>query len=324
MSTLINYILVVYLDIMKKIWLFVISFIAIISFWVSFADIIPDNSHYLKRCSNLKNVEIGKYKVVYTYIYENWPDWCWAGPVNLCPQEKAELIWKVSEYSMGTCLPVWDMKIYLLDEKENINLLTQDNIDKNAIYLWNVVVKKSGYVDNSNPLTNETITYKIVNNWNDYKLIKESEDRVESETPFKCDGCVEIEDTIENGNFIENVDEKFLLENNNWKDFSIAWILTILIETVVLFVIFWKKDYIPNLRILLVWIFASTITLPLLRFVLPLFIKGGLEYTVIWESLVTLIEIFIIKYWLKISWWKAILVSILCNLCSYILGIIIF
>jgi hypothetical protein len=37
-----------------------------------------------------------------------------------------------------------------------------------------------------------------------------------------------------------------------------------------------------------------------------------------------LIEIFIIKYWLKISRGKAILASIICNLCSYLIGLFIF
>ena len=60
--------------------------------------------------------------------------------------------------------------------------------------------------------------------------------------------------------------------------------------------LFFKKDKILNLRILLVGILASTITLPLLRFVLPLFIKDGMWYVVIGELLVTLIEVFIIKY----------------------------
>jgi hypothetical protein len=71
--------------------------------------------------------------------------------------------------------------------------------------------------------------------------------------------------------------------------------------------------------LILTWILASTITLPLLRFVLPLFIKDGVEYMVIWELLVTIIEVFIIKYWLKISRWKAILASVVCNLCSFLI-----
>ena len=111
----------------KKIWLFILSFIAIFSFWVSFADVIPDNSHYLKRCSKLKDAEIDKYKVVYAYTYDEWPDWCWHGPFNLCSAEESKLRWRVVEYEVENCLPAWNMKIYLLDERENIDILTQDN-----------------------------------------------------------------------------------------------------------------------------------------------------------------------------------------------------
>jgi hypothetical protein len=100
-----------------------------------------------------------------------------------------------------------------------------------------------------------------------------------------------------------------------------------LIETIVLFSIaksFRKEDQIPNKRLILIWILASTITLPLLRFVLPMFIVDWVEYAVIWELLVTLIEIFVIKYWLKVSRGKAILASIICNLCSYLIWLLVF
>jgi len=280
----------------KKIWLFILSFIAIFSFWVSFADVIPDNSHYLKRCSKLKDAEIDKYKVVYAYTYDEWPDWCWHGPFNLCSTEESKLRWRVVEYEVENCLPVWNMKIYLLDERENIDILTQDNINEKAIFVWNIVVQWGEYVDNSNPLTEENTTYKIEKNGDDYKL-----ELTESNTWISLDNIKIIK-------------------------FWIAWIITILIETIILFIIaklFRKGDQISNWRLILTWILASTITLPLLRFVLPLFIKDGVEYMVIWELLVTIIEVFIIKYWLKISRWKAILASVVCNLCSFLIWLFI-
>ena len=281
----------------KKIWLFILSFIAIFSFWVSFADVIPDNSHYLKRCSKLKDAEIDKYKVVYAYTYDEWPDWCWHGPFNLCSAEESKLRWRVVEYEVENCLPAWNMKIYLLDERENIDILTQDNINEKAIFVWNIVVQWGEYVDNSNPLTEENTTYKIEKNGDDYKL-----ELTESNTWISLDNIKIIK-------------------------FWIAWIITILIETIILFIIaklFRKGDQISNWRLILTWIIASTITLPLLRFVLPLFIKVWVEYTVLWELLVTLIEIFIIKYWLKISRWRAILASVVCNLCSFLVWLFIF
>ena len=281
----------------KKLWLFILLVITLLWFLVSFADVIPDNSHYLERCSKLKDAEIDKYKVVYAYTYDEWPDWCWHGPFNLCSTEESKLRWRVVEYEVENCLPAWNMKIYLLDERENIDILTQDNINEKAIFVWNIVVQWGEYVDNSNPLTEENTTYKIEKKGDDYKL-----------------------KLTESNTWI-------LLDNTKLIKFGVAWFLTILVETIVLFFIaklFRKKDQISNWRLIFIWILASTITLPLLRFVLPLFIKDGVEYTVIWELVVTLIEIFIIKYWLKVSRWKAILASIICNLCSYLLGLLFF
>jgi len=284
---------------MKKIWLSLLSLITVISFWVSFADVIPDNSHYVNRCVRLQNVEIDNYRVIvendtvtYRDVYE-------------------PLAWNCLEQHYK----FWESRQYLLDKSVDIEEITKENIQEKAIQIWNLDVNW-WYVNNSNPLTNENFTYKIVKNWDDY-MLEESENEVidsfENETNYTLE-IVESEQGIE----LASVDRLV--------KFWIAWILTILIEILVLFAIvklFFKKDKISNLRILLVGILASTITLPLLRFVVPLFIVDGVEYTVVWELLVTLIEVFIIKYWLKISWWKAILASVVCNLCSYLLGLLI-
>ena len=283
----------------KKIWLFLLSLIAIISFGVSFADVIPDNSHYVNRCVKLQNVEIDNYRVIvendtvtYRDVYE-------------------PLAWNCLDQHYK----FWESRQYLLDKSVDIEEITKENIQEKAIQIWNLNVNW-WYVNNSNPLTNENFTYKVVKNWDDYTL-EESENEVidsfENETNYTLE-IVESEQGIE------------LASADRLVKFWIAWLLTILIETLVLFAIvklFFKKDKISNLRILLVGILASAITLPLLRFVVPLFITDGMWYAVIWELLVTLIEVFIIKYWLKISRWKAILASVVCNLCSYLLGLLI-
>jgi len=278
---------------MKKIWLFFLSIITILSVWISFADVIPENSHYVNRCVKLQNVEIDNYRVIVENdtvttrnVYEPQADEC-----------------LLHHYKFG------ESRQYLLDKSVDIEDITRENIQDLAIQIWNLrVIWK--YVDNSNPLTNENFTYQLVKNWNDYTL-EENIDSLEEETNYSLE-IVESEQGIE------------LASGNRVIKFLIAWLLTILIETIILFAIaklFRKKDQISNKRLILVWILASTITLPLLRFVLPLFIKDWVEYTVIWELLVTLIEIYIIKYWLKISRRKAILASVVCNLCSYLFGL---
>lgn len=289
---------------MKKLWLFFLSIIAILSVWVNFADSIDPNTHYVDRCVKIENPHgISWYKLIIRTVHHD------------C----GEIFHSVSPVEENKCLPHsgrwWSFRSnnsrYLVDE--NIDMSDLDNfMDKYAFNeipseefeskLW-TFFKLQGvstdwwYVSDSNPTTTETLVYKIVKDWDNYKL--------------------EILRSIWS---VE-------LNNDTLIKFWIAWILTILIETIVLFIItklFRKKDQISNKRLILIWILASTITLPLLRFVLPLFIMDGTWYTVIWELIVTLIEVFIIKYWLKISRGKAILASIVCNLCSYLLWLIVF
>jgi hypothetical protein len=202
----------------------------------------------------------------------------------------------------------------LLDKSVNLDEITKENIQDKAIQIWNLRVIW-WYVDDSNPLTNENFTYKIIKNWNDYTLEESDGESVETSEDDYTLEIVETEQGIE------------LASVDRFVKFWIAWILTILIETIVLFIItklFRKEDQISNSRLILVWILASTITLPLLRFVFPLFVADEIVYMVVWELFVTLIEIFVIKYWLRVSRGKAILASIFCNLCSYLIWLLIF
>lgn len=284
----------------KKIWLFVLSFIAIGLFWVSFADLIEPNTHYVNRCVKFQNVEIDNYRVIVdidTVIGD----------------------WEVYEPQAGECLrhhyQFWESRQYLLDKSVNLDEITQENIQDNAIQIWNLKVIWH-YVDDLNPLSNEIITYKIIKNWDDYAL--EESDNKSAEISWN-----------ENNYSLEIVESKqgIAIPESRLIKFWIAWIMTILIETIILFIIaklFRKEDQISNKRLILIWILASTITLPLLRFVLPLFVTDGTIYMIVWELAVTLIEIFIIKYWLKISRGKAILASVICNLCSFLFWLLVF
>ena len=105
------------------------------------------------------------------------------------------------------------------------------------------------------------------------------------------------------------------------------WVRTVLIETLLLFLIakLCRKSWdIKNRKIFVVWILASTVTLPLLRFVLPIFFSNYRIYVIFWEVLVTAIEVFIIKYSLKIDRKMAIFASVACNLCSFLIWLFIF
>jgi len=282
----------------KKIWLFVLSFIAIFFVWVSFADVVDPGTHYVNRCVKLQNVEIDNYRV----IVEN----------------DVVTYREVYEPQAGNCLDqhykFGESRQYLLDKSVDIEEITKENIQEKAIQIWNLDVNW-WYVDDSNPLSSENFTYKIVKDWNDYSLQE-----------FDS-GSVEMVENDYNLELVESEQGIELVSGNRFLRFWIAWILTVIIETIVLFIIaklFRKEKQISNWRLILVWILASTITLPLLWFVFPLFITDEAVYVIIWELLVTILEVFIIKYWLKISRWKAILASVICNLCSFLLWTLIF
>jgi hypothetical protein len=109
--------------------------------------------------------------------------------------------------------------------------------------------------------------------------------------------------------------------------FWIAWIITILVETMVLFLIvkICRRSWsIKNRKIIVTWILASTVTLPLLWFVLPIFFNNYWVYVIFGEILVTAIEVFIIKYSLKVERKMAIFASIVCNLCSFLFWLLVF
>jgi hypothetical protein len=105
-----------------------------------------------------------------------------------------------------------------------------------------------------------------------------------------------------------------------------ALLLTVLIETSVLFLIFktlLKSVEANNYILLLTGILASSATLPYLWFIFPLFIKSKIWYTIFSESFAIVAESFIIKGLIQINYTKSLIISIICNAISYIIGLLI-
>jgi len=105
-----------------------------------------------------------------------------------------------------------------------------------------------------------------------------------------------------------------------------ALLLTITIETLVLFLlfkVFYKTLKISNWILLLTGVLATFATLPYLWFILPLFIKTKLWYIIGSEVSAILIESVIILGLLRINYTKAILVSVICNMTSFLIGLLI-
>ena len=191
--------------------------------------------------------------------------------------------WEVYEPNIKECTKrtgYGESKVYLVDKNIDVKSITKKNIDDTAIFIW--------YIPGSNRASyyDETKIYEIINRWGEYQL-----ELVQAKT-------------------IKNI-----------RRFPFFWLWAVIIETLVLFYIaklFWKDNNVSNKKLLLFWIIPTTITLPLLWFVLPLIIWNEVLYVIIWELLVVLIESIIIKYWLKVSWIKAVTTSFICNLFSFI------
>ena len=270
---------------MKKIWLLLLSIFVIFWFWISFANpIAPTNIPDI--CYKLKNVEIDWYKVIIEYGRRSsksseWLNsWGRAEPSYIGDNRERE----VYEPKQNECTKCshsrWgsSSKLYLLNKDIDIKEITQENIDNMAILIWDIGDSNcKSYYD-------VTKTYKITKNWENYEIV--------------LNKTVNIKDI---------------------KKFPFFWLWAIILETLVLFYIaklFRKENQISNKKLLLFWVIPTTVTLPLLWFVLPLFIWDWPLYIIVWELLVMVLEAIIIKYWLKISRWKAIITSIICNLFS--------
>ena len=275
----------------KRICFFILTSIAILFVWATFADIISPGTHYVDICVKLENVEIDNYRLV----IENF------GPMTD----------RIYEPEVWKCLygyyKFWESRQFLLDKSVNIEEITHENIKDKAILIWEWSLGENWYrVLNANPLTKWTIIYAIIKDWDNY-TIKRKDSKLSADlnwwnifkiAPLKVD----ILDKDNNKKVGSTRNEDFLRDSGLVIRFLIACFLTILIEATLLFIIaklFRKKYQIPSLKTLLIGFIASTITLPLLRFILPLFIVEWEEYTVIWEPLAIIIETFIIKYWLK-------------------------
>lgn len=103
-------------------------------------------------------------------------------------------------------------------------------------------------------------------------------------------------------------------------------LFTIIVETVILYIlirfIFHNRDTVIWL-IVLSGVTASLATLPYLWFIVPLFVKTKLYYKVISEFLAIFIESFILLGFLRVKYHKALFISVVCNVISYIAGLIV-
>jgi len=105
-----------------------------------------------------------------------------------------------------------------------------------------------------------------------------------------------------------------------------ALVLTISIETIILFVLvktFFRKSNLSNILIIFSGILASFSTLPYLWFVLPHFIHNKISFIIAGEIMVVIIESLIYFFLLRLKYSYSLLISFICNLFSFLLGLFI-
>jgi len=110
--------------------------------------------------------------------------------------------------------------------------------------------------------------------------------------------------------------------------FLISLLFTLFVEIIILFVLMnflFKKEKkrITNSLLLFTSFLCSFATLPYLWFIVPLLITTRVYYVLFGEIFVIFIESLIIFFMLRISYKKSIILSFICNLLSFLLGLIL-
>ena len=110
--------------------------------------------------------------------------------------------------------------------------------------------------------------------------------------------------------------------------FILALIQTVVIETAVLIFLIrhiyrLDKNKLSKSLLLTTGFFVSFATLPYLWFILPAYISNVFAYVLVGELSVILLEAIIYYLLLKLSFKKTIIISFVCNLFSFLLGLLI-
>lgn len=316
----------------KKIWISLL--LGILFVWVSFADILPDPTIPEEKCIMFDSVDVGNWRVIsfnkkLGEIREERAKECLSDEiisdnnfvlhVSFELESNSDEIISDNGFVIHNEPSVWksNIEFYVLDYDIDVDDISVDNIgDKAEKILINRWERPHRTLIWRYPMRHEYV-YQIILNWSglyEAQLIWENRIDLREKNP------IYIGENPFNG--IKHIGIKVSLTR-----FIKDWARTVLIETLLLFLIakLCRKSWsIKNRKIIVTWILASTVTLPLLRFVLPMFFSNYLLYVIIWEILVTVIETFIIKYSLKIERKMAIFTSIICNLCSFIVWLFIF
>ena len=108
--------------------------------------------------------------------------------------------------------------------------------------------------------------------------------------------------------------------------FLFSLLLTLIIEVptaVFLVKYLFKHKEIRTSKIIFTGLIASALTLPYFWFILPFYISSRALYIIIGEVLIIFIEAFIYKQFLELKLAKVLVISLIANILSILLGLII-
>ena len=108
--------------------------------------------------------------------------------------------------------------------------------------------------------------------------------------------------------------------------FLFSLLLTLIVEIPVVVLLaryFFKNKEIKISKIVFTGFIASTLTLPYFWLILPIYISNRSLYIIIGEVIIIFIEAIIYNQFLKLNLPKAFVVSLIANIASILLGLII-
>lgn len=97
-------------------------------------------------------------------------------------------------------------------------------------------------------------------------------------------------------------------------------VLTVVLEYIV-YIIFFRKNF---GKLFLYSIIINAVTNPVANIILSSYYRPGLLLILLIEFFVVLVEVFLIKYLMEVSYKRAIIVSLVVNIASAILGHLLF
>lgn len=279
---------------------------------------VPPNSHYVQRCVKIINVD-------------DFPDFA----ILACIKSPTRKEWESNLINSKDCIEKgykFNMLYIMATRRSYLENKVSDSInwlnDRNVIESSISINSGGTSISNEEPISSIEEYYEIVEITNTNFVI------------YKCKELIRYNDgrpiTLKNFPYIQGPKKIKAPENNTSIyeiypsteifNFLTALLFTILIETIILFVLFktkYKKLQIQHKLLLLTGFVTSFSTLPYVWFVFPAFIQSRFPYILFSECFAIVIESILIYKLLKIDFKKAMLISVICNIISFSIGLLI-